>query len=239
VVVTNFYGESTTLFHNLGGGTFGDWTAAAGLRAGSRYLLGFGVALEDVNNDGWLDLATTNGHVNDARPEFPYAMPATLFLGNPTGRFQNVTGCAGPAWSIARVGRGLAAGDLDNDGRIALVIQSQDEPLAYFHNESRYTGHFITFALEGTRSNRDAVGAVVTIETGGRRQTRERVGGGSYQSASDPRLHFGIGGERRVETVEVRWPSGRIDSFRGLEADAMYHLREGAPSARRIAAGRR
>jgi hypothetical protein len=181
----------------------------------------------------------TNGHVNDARPDFPYGMPASLFLGGPGGRFLEVTDHAGPAWPVPRVGRGLAAGDLDNDGRLDLVILSQGKPLAYFHNRSRRVGHSISFSLEGTRSNRDAVGALVSVEVGGRRQTRQRVGGGSYQSANDHRLHYGLGEATRVDLVEVRWPSGQCDRFGGLQADATYHLREGDPAAKRIPTSRR
>jgi hypothetical protein len=236
LVVTNFYGESSTFAQNLGGGLFSDRTSAVGLREASRFLLGFGTVFLDVDNDGRLDLATANGHVNDARPDFPYGMPATLFLGSRTGRFVNATGRAGPAWAVPRVGRGLAAGDLDNDGRLDLVLLAQGEPLAYFHNQSRRVGHFIMFRLEGTRSNRDAVGAEISLVTGGGRQTRQRIGGGSYQSASDPRLHFGLGGATRVDRIEVRWPSGRVGRYDNLEADAIYHLREGDPSAKRICA---
>jgi hypothetical protein len=165
-------------------------------------------------------------------------MPASLFLGGPGGRFLSVTDRAGPAWPVPRVGRGLAAGDLDNDGRLDLVILVQGGPLAYFHNRSPRVGHSISFSLEGTRSNRDAVGAVVLVEVAGRQQSRQRVGGGGYQSANDPRLHFGLGDATRVDQVEVQWPSGQTGRFHGLEADAIYHLREGNASAKRVSAGR-
>ena len=121
LAVTNFYGESTTLFHNLGGGLFADHTAAVGLAAPSRYLLGFGIAFLDVNNDGRLDLMTANGHVNDYRPEVPYAMPVQLLLGGPGGRLTDVSARAGPPFLVPHIGRGLAVGDLDNDGRVDAV----------------------------------------------------------------------------------------------------------------------
>jgi hypothetical protein len=109
------------------------------------------------------------------------------------------------------------------------VILAQNEPLAYFHNRTERAGHFLTLHLEGTASNRDGVGARVTVAAGGRSQVAQRTGGGSYQSANDPRLHFGLGGSDRVERVEVRWPSGTVDRWTDLPVDAGYRLREGDP----------
>jgi enediyne biosynthesis protein E4 len=226
LAVTNFYGEATTFFRNLGGGNFGDQTATVGLAGPTRYRLGFGVAMLDVNNDGRLDLATANGHVEDFRPLIPYAMTAQLLVAAENGRLVDVSDSAGAPWRVPRVGRGLAAGDLDNDGRVDLVLVGQGEPLAYFHNRSS-AGHFLTLRLEGTTSNRDAVGARVAVVAGGHRQQAERTGGGSYQSASDPRLHFGLGPNTRVESVEVRWPSGQTDRYRDLRVDVCLRLREG------------
>jgi enediyne biosynthesis protein E4 len=224
--VTNFYGESTTFFQNMGGGAFTDRTSEVGLAGPSRYLLGFGIVAFDANNDGRLDLATTNGHVIDLRSTAPLEMPGLLLIGGGEhGRLVDVTESAGPAWRIPRIGRGLAVGDLDNDGRLDLIAIPQGSPLVYLHNQTP-DGHSVTFHLEGSRSNRDAVGAVVTITAGGRRQRAWRYGGGSYQSASDPRIHFGLDGDS-IEQVEVRWPSGRVDRFGRLEADRGYRLREG------------
>ena len=230
LVVTNFYGESSTLYQNLGRGLFNDRTADSGLGIATRYLLGFGTTFLDYDNDGRLDLMTVNGHVNDHRPQAPLAMPAQLLAGDGRGRLSDVSADAGPPWSVLRVGRGLAAGDLDNDGRIDAVILAQNEPIAYFHNRTA-AGHFLTLKLEGTASSRDGVGARVTILSGGHRQVAHRFGGGSYQSASDPRLHFGIGGSTVVDSVEVRWPSGSTDRFTDLPAGTGYLLREGATSA--------
>jgi tetratricopeptide (TPR) repeat protein len=225
LLVTNFYGESTTFFRNLGGGVFNDQTDAIGLAAASRFLLGFGIALWDANNDGWLDLACANGHVNDDRPDYPYMMPALLMVGGSSGRLRDVTRSSGEPWTIPRVARGLATADLDNDGRLDLVILSQNTPLGYFHNQTE-TGPAVSFLLEGTRSNRDGIGAVVTVTAGGRQRRSWRYGGGSYQSASDPRVHFGLE-QCEIEQVEVRWPSGRIDRYRQVEPGRAYRLREG------------
>jgi hypothetical protein len=132
-------------------------------------------------------------------------------------------------------GRGLAAGDLDNDGRVDLVLLGHNEPLASFHNRSK-GGHFVTIDLrgKGPRSNRDAIGARVTVSAGGKKLVSWRVGGASYQSAGDPRLHFGLGSAARIETVEVAWPLGHVDRHRDLPADAGYLLREGAERPERL-----
>ncbi len=237
LAVTNFYGESTTFYRNLGSGQFADDTATVGLAAPSRYLLGFGTAFLDANNDGRLDLATANGHVNDLRPDVPFAMPAQLLLGEASGRLVDVSQRAGEPWRVPRLGRGLARGDLDNDGRIDLLIVGEGGPLAYFHNQGP-SGHFIAFRLEGVPpgSNRDAVGARVTLVAGGRRQAAERLGGGSFLSAQDHRLHFGLGEATRVDSVEVRWPSGHVDRYLGLAADASYLLQEGSPEPKALRA---
>jgi enediyne biosynthesis protein E4 len=233
LVVTNFYGESTSFYQNLGGGLFADRTAAVGLAAPSRFLLGFGVAFLDADADGWLDLLTVNGHVNDFRPQAAFAMPAQLLLGEECGRLTDISAAAGEPFQTLHLSRGLAVGDLDNDGRVDALVVNQNEPLAFFHNGTQ-SGHFVTLLLEGSTSNRDGVGARVTIDAGGRRQTATRFGGGSYQSAGDPRLHFGLGAAERVARLEVCWPSGRVDRYEGLAANTGYLLREGGPKPERL-----
>ena len=158
-------------------------------------------------------------------------MPAQLLLGTRGGRLADVSARAGACWSRPMVGRGLASGDLDNDGLTDLLILSQGGPLAYFHNLGP-AGRSITLRLEGTgRSNRDAVGALVRLTSGGRTQVAARLGGGSFLSACDGRLHFGIG-NASIASVEVRWPDGRVERHDGLKADAGYHLVEGEASHR-------
>jgi enediyne biosynthesis protein E4 len=121
----------------------------------------------------------------------------------------------------------LAVGDLDNDGRADLLILSHNQPLAYLHNQTE-ARPFLTIRLEGCGSNRDGIGAKVAVTAGGRRSVAQRVGGGSFQSVSDPRMHFGMGGADRVESIEIVWPSGRSSRFRDLKADNGYLLLEGA-----------
>jgi len=239
LAVTNYYGESTTLFHNLGGGLFADYTARSGLAAPTRQLLGFGIAFLDANNDGRLDLISANGHVSDYRPVFPWRMPIQLLTSGPDGRLMDVSDRAGDPFGPLHLGRGLATGDLDNDGRTDAVVQSQNEPLVYLRNQTPQGGHWLTLRLEGVRSNRDGVGARVVLEAGGRRQSRQRCGGGSYQSSGDPRLHFGLGDSPRVERLEVRWPRGQVDRYEGLAADQGYLLKEGAKKAELLRGWRR
>jgi tetratricopeptide (TPR) repeat protein len=242
VAVTNFYEESTTLYHNHGGGLFSDRALETGLAGPTRYVLGFGLAALDANNDGLLDLVQANGHVADYRPRTPYAMPPQLFLGTEAHKLIDVSSRAGPDWSTLRIGRGLAVGDIDNDGRMDVLIVCGNDLLALFHNESgagasqtlKHAGHFLTLSLEGTVSNRDAVGARVAVTVSGRTQVATRFGGGSFLSASDARLHFGLGRARTVDCMEVWWPSGRHDRYSGLAADTGYKVREGSPVAGRL-----
>jgi tetratricopeptide (TPR) repeat protein len=232
LLVTNFYGEGTTFYQNLGTNLFADRSEDSGLGTATRFLLGFGIAAVDVNNDGRLDILTTNGHVNDHRPFYPYAMPSRVYESLGGGRFADVSEQAGEPWSVARVGRGLAAGDLDNDGRLDALILPQNDSLAYFHNVTEDRGHFLTLRLQGTKSNRDGIGARVILTAGGRRQFAQRFGGGSYQSAGDLRLHFGLGATEQVDQIEVHWPSGQIDTWRDLPGNQAYLLQEGAKSVR-------
>ncbi|RUL83497.1 hypothetical protein TsocGM_22010 [Tautonia sociabilis] len=227
LAVTNFYNEGTTFYRNLGGGFFADASAAFGLGP-SRYLLGFGVAFLDANNDGFLDLASANGMVNDSRPLYPYAMPTQLLLGGPGGRLADATAKAGPPWTTPRVGRALACGDFDNDGRLDVLLVPNDGPAALLRNQSE-GGHFLTLGLEGVASARDAVGARVVVEAGDRALVSWRVGGQGYQSAPDPRLHVGLGGIEGPVSIEVAWPSGRVDRHDGVGVDAGYLLREAEP----------
>ena len=228
LVVTNFFGESSTFHKNLGAGQFADHSAPIGLTAPTRNLLGFGVAMFDADNDGRLDILSANGHVNDGRPQFPWKMPAQILQALSSGKLADAGSNAGPALSALHLGRGLAQGDLDNDGRLDVLVVAQDEPLVYLHNKTDTKGqHFITIALEGGRSNRDAIGASVTLIAEGLRRTAQRTGGGSYQSAGDPRLHIGLGRAKTIEAIEVKWPSGQVDRFKVSVIDTGILLKEG------------
>jgi hypothetical protein len=229
LAVTNYYGESTTYYQNLGGGLFADHSETIGLSSATRLLLGFGLSFFDADNDGRLDVLSANGHVVDTRPVFPWKMPLQLLRAGPGGRLVDVSAGAGPPFLPDRLGRGLATGDLDHDGLTDALVVCQNERSVYLHNRTKAAGHFVVFRLEGTASNRDGVGASVTVRAGGSLRVAQRFGGGSYQSAGDPRLHFGLGTATRLDLVEVRWPSGRTDTYNGLTADTGYLLREGEP----------
>ncbi len=140
LMVTNLYGEGTTLHQNLGQCLFADRSAASGILMATRYLLGFGISVFDAGNDGRPDVVITNGNVNDFRPLYPFAMPTRLYEGRPGGRLVDVSDQSGPPWSVPRLGRGLASGDLDNDGRVNFLVMAQDGPLAYFHNRTERPG---------------------------------------------------------------------------------------------------
>ena len=226
LAVTNFYNEASTLYHNLGGGRFADHSEVSGLTAASRRLLGFGAAFVDVNNDGNLDYISANGYIEDLRPRLPYGMRVQLLLNDGRGRLIDPRPSGGDALGVERVGRGLAVGDLDDDGRIDAIVVDQTGPVAYLHNQTDRVGRCVVVKLEGTESNRDGVGAFVTVRAGGKSRVAVRYGGGSYQSASDPRLHFGVGDAERIDEIEVAWPSGRVDRIGDLAPDRCYLVRE-------------
>lgn len=227
--VTNFYGESTSVYRGLGGGLFAEQSGLLGVAGPSKTRLGFGIGFFDFDNDGYLDLLTANGHIDDLG-DIPYKMPFQLLVGTARGRFVDVTARSDGPLTIPRLGRAAAFGDLDNDGRVDAVVVDLDSPLVYLHNQTSLfdDAHYLSIELEGVRSNRDAVGAKAVIRSDRLRLVGWRHGGGSYQSSSDPRLHFGLGRRRRVDSVEIRWPSGLVERLEKLEADATYRIREGA-----------
>jgi hypothetical protein len=231
LVVTNFSHDHNTLYENRPAGTFTDRSYATGIASTAGPYLGWGVKLADMDNDGRLDLFIANGHVY---PEVDrqgigtrYQQRKQLFLGDGR-RFRHATGDVGGGLLLEKSSRGAAFGDYDNDGDVdVLVINMNDRP-TLLRNDTPRTRHWVTIQLAGTRSNRDGIGARVRVEAGGRRQTTEVRGDGSYLSHSETRAHFGLGAATRVDRVEIRWPSGATDTASGLAADRFYLAREGA-----------
>jgi hypothetical protein len=193
--------------------------------------VGWGCALTDFDNDGWSDCFVSNGHVDDNLEqlgyETPYAEPALLHRNRDGSGFQLATRHAGPYFDSDHVGRGLAWGDFDDDGDIDLVVNHKDGPPALLRNDTPTPHHWIRLRLEGTRSNRDAVGARVEVEARGRIIVRQRKGGTSLGSSHDPRLLIGIGDAEVVRRVTVQWPSGQVDRYSDLPGETDFLLREG------------
>ncbi len=230
--VTAFARETDTFFRNLGGGCFLDATQGSGIGPPSWHPLGWGVCLVDADRDGLLDIVVANGHVahhidDEGDPNNRFRQPAQFYRNEGHGRFRHRTGQVGAHFREPHAGRGLAAADYDNDGLMDLAFNNSGEPAVLLHNESATPYHWVRLSLRGTMSNRDAIGARVLVEAGGRRMVRHRKGGGSYCSASDPRLLVGLGTAREVERVAVRWPSGLVQRFGPLPVDRSYLLVEG------------
>ncbi len=234
---TNFSDDTSTLYRNNGNGTFDDVTYAAGLGLYTRYL-GWGTMFLDVDNDGWPDLLLVNGHVY---PEVDkqnlgssYKEPRILYHNNGNKTFSDISAQAGPGITSDHAGRGLAVGDLWNDGRVSAVITNMNATPSLLVNQVRSANHWIGLRTLGTKSNRDGIGAKVTVKAGSRVLVDETRSGSSYDSNNDMRLHFGLGAVTRIEGVQVRWPSGLTEQFNNLSVDAIHTLREGSGVATKI-----
>jgi hypothetical protein len=230
LVVTNFSHDYNTLYENHAGGFFSDSSYRAGLARGSGPFMGWGVGLVDIDNDGRLDLFVANGHVYpqvDAHGIGTKYLQRKQLYWNVDGRtFKNVTDDVGGGLLLEKSSRGAAFGDYDNDGRLDVVVTNINDRPTLLHNESA-PRHWAAFRLIGSRSNRDAIGARLTVTAGGTRQLLEVRSGGSYLSHNDLRAHVGLGDAVKIDRVEIRWPSGTTEVASGLAADHVFVAREG------------
>ncbi len=241
--VTNFQNEPNVLYRNRGKVRFEEFSSQAGLARPSIDRLGFGTVMIDADLDGKPDLVVANGHISRHAEEVyraPYAQLAQLFLGTGDARFRDTSSRAGEYFLQPKVGRGLAWADYDNDGQPDLAFSHVNGSPALLHNETQTTNHWIGFELigDGKKSNRNAIGSRVVIETATGKQVRFVNGGGSYLSASDRRVLIGLGTSDKTTRVTVRWPSGREQIFTDVAGRSYWRLSEGRNAAERISYGK-
>ena len=229
---TTFSDDYKPLYRNDGDANFTDVSYEMHIAEGTIPFLGWGTAFLDYDNDGWKDLIFANGHVyRDADKNLwgtSWAERPLLFRNLQGKQLEPVPAVAGTALAVPRSSRGLAVGDLFNTGRLDLVINNIDGLPTLLRNAAKVGNHWVAFRLVGgPKSPRDATGAAVYLQAGGMRQRVDVVAGGSFASSSDPRPHFGLGATRRIDTVEVHWPSGAVETLAVPEADRMYTVVEG------------
>ena len=232
--VTTFFGEVKCLYKNNGDTNFSDVGIPSGLAVTTSSNVAFGTKFLDFDNDGWLDIAIANGHVQDNIASINsgavYRQPFQLFRnrGVTPGSFEDVSATCDPASLKPIVGRGLASGDYDNDGlEDLLVVDSEGKPLL-LHNSKPSRGHWIGVKLEGTKSNRDGYGAILTLKCGDKTVVRHCHSDGSYLSASDKRVHFGLGEATRIDSLKITWPSGGVSELKNLPIDKYVTIKEGS-----------
>jgi hypothetical protein len=227
----NFSDDTNNLYHNDGNGQFTDRAGPAGFGPISIPFLGFGVKFADFDNDGWPDILVANGHVNPQVDGYKFGVTyrerPLLFRNLGQGRFEEIGLRAGAPLSVPRVGRGLAVADFDNSGRLGALMSDLGGPPVLLRNVGPEHGHAIRIKTIGTRSNRDGFGARVEIRAGDLAQSAEVRASSSYLSASDPRLHFGLGPAARADRIVIRWPSGTVDTIRNESAGQELTVEEG------------
>ena len=242
IVKTNFAGDTDSLYMNLGDGSFDDRTYQAGLGLNTR-LLGWGVSFIDIDNDGWLDILVANGHVypevDGTQVDAAYAERKYLYRNLRNSQFEDVSLAGGPGIVANVPARGFAVGDYDNDGNLDAVVNCVNAPPQLLHCTSTLKRSWIKIRTVGTKSNRTGIGARIKVvaQTGTPllnakpgaplEQVDEVRSCNSYYSANDLRIHFGLGDAAKAELVEIRWPSGAVDTWKNLDANRLYVLEEG------------
>jgi hypothetical protein len=223
--VTNFADEYNTLYHNDGRNSFTDVSYAAKVAAVSLPHVGWGTKFFDYDNDGWVDLFVANGHVYPQLPS--YRQPRLLHRNNRDGTFTEVSAEFGAILTENRASRGVAFGDIDNDGDVDLLIADLDGSPQLLRNDNGNANNSILIKIVGVKSNRSGIGARVKVVSGDLTQTDEVRSGDSYISQSDMRLHFGLEKRTKVDLIEVRWPNGTVDKITGVGANRIITIKEG------------
>jgi len=230
IIVTNLDREYNALYRNAGA-FFADTSFPTGFAPPSLPLVGWGTGFFDYDNDGDLDILVVNGHVIDNIEKFRAGQTypqAKLLFENLGDRFREVAAQHGAVLTKPEVSRGAAFGDYDNDGDVDVLVLNLGGAPTLLRNDDGNRGNWLSLALEGVKSPRQAVGALVRVQVGGRTLTRYVAGGGSYLSASDTRVHVGLGRAARAERIEIRWPSGAIETLENVAAGKFYRVREGS-----------
>jgi hypothetical protein len=232
VIITNFANQMVSLYHNEGNGLFVDEAPQSEVGRATLVTLGFGCFFFDYDNDGWPDIFVADGHIEDAiehvQKRVSYAEPAHLFHNLGGGKFQEVTTQMGPAFAAPRVARGAAYADVFNDGFLDVLVTTNAGPAFLFHNEGG-TNHSLRLKLVGTKSNRDGIGAVVTVTLGNDKDKQSKMlrSGSSYLSQSELVLTFGLGAQTKAESIEIQWPSGQVDKLSNVNAGQTITVQEG------------
>ena len=234
LLITNFSNQMISLYHNEGKGLFVDEAPRSEIGRDTLLTLGFGCFFFDYDLDGWPDIFIANGHIDSdiqrVQPNVKYAMPPHLFRNLGQGNFREVTNNLGTVFATPRVGRGAAYGDVNNDGRLDLLLSTNGGPAYLFENEATGDAALqksVRIRLVGTKSNRDGIGAVVKATAGGETQTQMLRSGSSYLSASELALTFGLARRDKAEAIEVKWPSGAVDKLTNVEAGQTVTVTEG------------
>jgi enediyne biosynthesis protein E4 len=238
IMKTNFSDDANNLYHNDGTGEFTDQAGSAGFGPISIPFLGFGAKFFDYDNDGWDDIFIANGHVNPQVDGHSfgvtYAERPLLFHNQHDGKFSEVGLSAGPGLAGLRVARGAAVGDFLNNGHLDLVVTALDSSPALLRNTTPVSGHWLSIKTIGSKSNRDGFGSRVEVKAGNLVQSQEVRANSSFESASDPRLHFGLGSANRADSITVRWPSGTVDTVKGEATGQELIIEEGKGVTARV-----
>lgn len=231
ILISHFDSEYAAFYRNDGGMNFTDVSVPSGIGRGTRGYVGWGDAFVDFDNDGWLDIFLVNGHVypqvDEVNSSLKYLEPKLLFVNQRNGTFKDISKEAGAAIRTPQVSRGMAIGDLFNDGKLEAVVENLKGQPMILRPEGGAQNHWISFQLEGVQCNRLALNARVRVIAGDLVQLGEVLSGGSYLSQNDLRVHFGLRDHQIVDKAEVLWPDGRVETLTHLAADRFYSVREG------------